>query len=232
MFHNCKVYNFLLSKVTFWISNRNWVCSPLSAFSEEHRFGMLQNSSEKPKYKMVSVYFISVLVCVLCKCRVLADCPDTFLSSMMWCLLYHIFFLFCILIFHVFPPGFVSNYFWPQLLNADFFCLFVFQGMDNIISLLLCSIFGCVVLPWWTDNPVPAEIFSACHKCCFCIPRRAGTLWSFDSAQQGREGQPAKVPNVRRQFKEQREKMFFPLPYDLPLAPSLTPPACEFEMKT
>lgn len=94
---------------------------------------------------------------------------------------------------------------------------FFSQGMDNIISFVLCSIFGCVVLPWWTDNPVPAIIFSTCHKCSFCILRRAGTLWSFASAQQGREGQPAVVRNVRRQFKEQLWKI------DLWLTPNTHP---------
>lgn len=100
-----------------------------------------------------------------------------------------------------------------------------FQGMDNIISFVLCSILGCVVLPWWTGKPVPAVIFSACHKCCFCILRRAGTLWSFDSAQQGRGGQAAEVPNIHRQFKgrwwEVNGLVFSPLPHSFIHLPAL-----------
>lgn len=100
-----------------------------------------------------------------------------------------------------------------------------FQEMDNIISFILCSILGCVVLPWWTGKPVPAVIFSACHKCCFCILRRAGTLWSFDSAQQGRGGQAAEVPNMHRQFKgrwwEMNGLVFSPLPHSFIHLPAL-----------
>lgn len=94
------------------------------------------------------------------------------------------------------------------------FFFFFFQGIDNmisynVISFVLCGIFGCRVLSWWTDNPVPAVIFSACHRCCFSILKRAGTLWSFDSAQQGRAGQPAEVPNLHKRFKEQLWKIDF-----------------------
>lgn len=116
-----------------------------------------------------------------------------------------------------------------------------FQGMDKIISFVLCRIFGCVVVCWWTDKPVPAVIFSACHKCCFCMLRRAGTLWSFDSAQQGRGGQAAEVPKFTGCLCGKWAGVFLLTSWvvsstclhymvKVPLTPILTTPAWELEI--
>lgn len=172
---------------------------------------------------MVLAYFISVLV--LCVMQILhigcnwmsrhVSLLNNVLFALSHCLSSLFFDFSCL------PPGFASNYCWSQVLNADYF---FFLGRDNIISFVLCSIFGCAVLPWWTDSPMPAVIFSACHKCSFCILWRVGTLWSFDSAQQGGEGQPAEAPEVHRQLKERLWKT------DLWFSPNrmtcFIPPAC------
>lgn len=66
---------------------------------------MLQNSFEKPKHKIVLVYFISVLV--LCAMRILCigllSRHVSFLNNVLFALSQ--LFLFCILIFHVFPQA-------------------------------------------------------------------------------------------------------------------------------
>lgn len=152
-------------------------------------------------------------------------------ANVYWTTFKMCFFLqYCIVFFII---SFLSSVFWffmssPRhclqlLLISSAKCRFYSSGgVDNIIPFVLCRIFGCVVLPWWTDKPAPAVIFSACHKCCFCIPRRAGALWSFDWAQRGRGGQAAEGPKIHRQFTVGNGLVFSPWAHGLFHLPACT----------
>lgn len=129
-------------------------------------------------FKMSTVLFY---FCIMCKFCILNYCPETFLSSITCCFLSLSHFLsFQCCDFSCLSPRLCIQLL--LILSAKWG--FSFQGMDNIISFILCSIFGCAALPWWSDMPV--VVFSACRKRSFCILKRAWTLWSFDSAQQER----------------------------------------------
>lgn len=134
--------------------------------------------------------------CTICRLCIFDCCSETGLPSVIQFCLYRIVF-FTVWIFFMSSPRVCLQLL--LILSAKW--RFSFQGMDKIIPFRLCSIFGRAVLPCWSDMPVPVVAFSACQKCSFCILKRAGTLWSFDTAQQGREGQWAQVPNVQRQLR-------------------------------
>lgn len=186
---------FLVTEQAFQLPKRNWLSGLLTASYEEHRSGVLQNAIEKPKCccfwsnAVLLLHYMQTLhIRLLFRNR--SALSNTVLS-LLHC------FLHCIWIFFMSSPRVCLQLL--LILSAKW--RFSFQGMDKIIPFRLCSIFGRAVLPCWSDMPVPVVAFSACQKCSFCILKRAGTLWSFDTAQQGREGQWAQVPNVQRQLR-------------------------------